>query len=132
MGATGVDTERRKQCMRMLSQISFLPSFPLRLLRQEGKGEPFMCSIHCCRERYSRHLVVSVLAFPAAAAVGNDPNHHNGSNNSPNDASIQSYVHGCCVGREELAGGMMSNGISTLTALQTLPPAPDRMEATFA
>lgn len=88
----------------MLSQISLLPVFPLHLLMLQGKGESLLCSIHCCRKRYSRHLVVSVLAFPAAAAIGNDPNHHNGSNNSPNDASIQSYVHGCCVGREELAG----------------------------
>lgn len=101
MGATGVDTERRKQYI--LSQIPFLPSFPLHLSLLKGKGELLICSLHCCRERYSRHLVVSFLAVPTAAAIGNYPNHHNGSNNSPNDASIQSYVHGCCMGREELA-----------------------------
>lgn len=104
--------------------------FPLHLLVLEGEGEPFIPSILCCRERYSRHLVVGVLAFPAAAAIGNDPNHHNGSNNSPNDASIQSYVHGCCVGREELAGAVVSQGISTITALQTPPPDPGWVEAT--
>lgn len=121
----------KEKAVHAFPDFCFLPCFPLHLLMLEGKGEPFICSTHSCRERYSRHLVVSVLAVPAAAAVGNDPNHHNGSNNSPNDASVQSYVHGCCMGREELAGKMISNRISTITGLQVPTPDPDWVEATF-
>lgn len=101
MGATRVETERRKQWTLPLISF-FLLSFPLHMSMLEGEHEPFLCSIQFSRERYLRHLVVLVLFLPTAAEIDYNTNNYNCSNNPTDDASVKSYVHGSYTGRKEL------------------------------